>query len=352
MTQLVSLKNGLCLSGNSYGAPILTKNCDNNDASQKIQISDKNSNGKVQWSTNNTTIDTYAGNLYNSNECGRGNDCDFLFQNTVGNIGVGKGPFQVRGWGSGTWAYPDGNNNVTQNGVPGGSTDTWWITLDEYNDCKQYGIPANQCSPQNRNDCTLYNNYLRDTCKPSQCPTTRNITDPACQAYCVANAGKCDTAVSTYCASNPNDTNFCGCYNTQKYATIIKLLGDNAQTYIPRCSVQECASNPGAYMTNNMLNTKCSDQQICLQQLNVNTSTTQLNDIVQTCSQKSASNSTTGALSTSNVPTTGTTSSTTSSASETSTTDRNLIIGGSVAGGVIILSSSIALIIYMRSRKA
>ena len=355
-TQLVSIKNGQCFSApGPYGAAMITAPCNNNDAKQKISISNWNTTDKVQLNANNSTIDTYQNGLYNSNECGKGNDCDFYVNNMVGNVGVGNGPFQFRGWGAGAnYAYPNDSNAVVQ-GTGSVSTDTWWLTKAEADDCNAYGIPLYQCSPQNRKDCTLYKNYLRDTCQPSQCPTAKYIGDPTCQAYCTANAGKCDTAVAAYCAANPSDTNFCGCYNVQKYAAIIKLLGDNAQSFIPRCSIQECSSNASAYMTQNMLNTKCSDQNLCLQQLTVTTETTQLNDIVQSCSQKSNDNGTTTALSSSNATTSSSSSSTPTSTSSSSTSSKitttDYIIGGVAGGSLLCILISIGVALYINKSK-
>lgn len=355
--QLISIKNGQCLSApGPYGAAMMTAACDNNDAKQKINISNWNTSDKVQLSTNNAKIDTWQGVVYNSNECGRGNDCDFLMSNTVGNVGVGNGPFRFRGWGAGdNWAYPDGSGKIVQNNSSPNSTDTWWLTLDEKNDCVAYGIPLHNCSPQNRKDCGAYNNYLRDTCKPTQCTTSKNIGDPICQAYCVANPGACDIAVNSYCAANPNDTNFCGCYNLQKYNTLLKLLGANAQTWIPRCSAQECAVNPGAYMTQNMLQTKCSDQQICLQSLTVDASTSQLNDIVQSCSQKSSSNASSSlqANATATTSSSSTSPSSTLPSSTSTSSDSNELVAIGIGGTVlaVLLSSiAVAFIISQRTR--
>lgn len=352
MAQLVSLKNKQCLSApGPYGAAMKTAICDNNDAKQKIQISNWDSSDKVQWSTNNAKIDTWQGVLYNSNECGRGNDCDFLFNNTVGNVGVGKGPFRVRGWGAGdNWAYPDANGMIVQNSNSPVSTDTWWLTLDEKNDCEAHGIPLYQCTPQNRQNCSAYNNYLRDSCKPSQCSTTKNIGDPVCQAYCVKSPGECDTAVVEYCAANPTDTGFCGCYNLQKYQNIIKSLGANSLAWNPRCNAQECLT-PGAYQTKNMVNTTCSPQQICLSNLNINATETQVNSIVQQCAQQSSSGGSGVPLSSAASNTlNNNTSSTSTSPSASTTGDTQLAIGLGVGGFCLVLSCC-ALVLYARGRR-
>jgi hypothetical protein len=157
---IVHVPTGKCLHGN-YG-DILLVDCNEADNTQRVTMTNyTDQNTGHELFINNVHIDTWKDRLYNSNQCGKGNDCSFHVKNQVGLSGAGQGPFSFYGWGSDWRVVPEaGTNKVIQKAQYG--EEGWWITLGEKKECDVYGIPLRECTPTNRGDCTKYNNWKRD----------------------------------------------------------------------------------------------------------------------------------------------------------------------------------------------
>ena len=83
-----------------------------------------------------------------------------------------------------------------------------------------------------------------------------------CKDWCRTSGGKCDNAAKAYCSANPNDKDFCGCYNFSRVPKDPALkdlkIADYPWCYAPECANSQTAYKPYNYITPGL----CPSQQI------------------------------------------------------------------------------------------
>lgn len=107
-----------------------------------------------------------------------------------------------------------------------------------------------------------------------------------CKNYCTDNnKGWCDTAIELYCKNNPSDTTLCGCYNIDEYK---KPPYSNIPGIIPECHIPSC-TNPTAYKTKAMKETKCPTLDVCSQYIDAEANSVNLTGTVNFSCDKDSS---------------------------------------------------------------
>jgi hypothetical protein len=197
-----------------------------------------------------------------------------------------------------------------------------------------YSCPANQVVVGLKGvDSAYYNTFgtvaqLQAVCDyPVNCLDIPNVlANPACREWCMNNPTLCnsqanqycssgtnvatdeclqwfkktnennsrlsDNLVKMYCDAHPNNMDLCGCYNWKnkpEYAALQKKLTESGQTLIPECHLAECAANPNAYKSTSAKSTRCPDQMLCLQGIDVGSAnTSSMQNITLNCNQTSS----------------------------------------------------------------
>lgn len=273
-TGLIANALGECLSAPTNDREKMRMaTCDETDSKQIFTVNGatggKRSISSKYRNNNAGQVNTWKGNLEWSGESGRGNDIDFHFDpSNVNYPDIDKGTFKFYGWGR------DGGHDaavsgglVTQNASLDGTPAATWMPYAMLKKCMNFGIPSEECSPLSLAQCTKYNNYLNIDCQPSTCSQSDGsfLQHQECRDWCVTNTGKCDAAAQAYCDANPENTAFCGCYNTGAFQNIKDQFATAGYAFTPRCNVTDC-NNASAYKTSVIAATQCN-QQVCIQNL-------------------------------------------------------------------------------------
>jgi hypothetical protein len=164
-----------------------------------------------------------------------------------------------------------------------------WIKYDLYKQCQARGIPFDGCVATELDRCIYdLNKNSFAKCPREYCLNLNNVGKPECKTWCNENPGACDDVVINYCKANPDDTEYCGCINTQKYDALSKSLAKAGSTLLPSCHIEQCVK-PSAYKTQNLKNIICPSQQICLQGVDLEatgTAKTELSNFNFECNQQ------------------------------------------------------------------
>lgn len=246
---------------------------------------------------------------------------NYAFQVKVSPVGK-TGSFSTP---SGSWApYPRRNDPLIMNNtLPNGfrfqsrylvdqskSSDTFYFyyrldyccviipTVQLYKNCansRYLGDP--DCDVYYAKNCLTATQMASPNCqnfcsnKPTQCQTgyanycsvLDNVVNPFCSTWCKNNRAACDPLMINYCSRHANNTEVCGCINTQSLTGLAKLLNYYGQQYFVHCNAQSCTSEK-AYKTSTMIAKACPNSNVCIQNLNLSALDIQLGNVSQTCS--------------------------------------------------------------------
>lgn len=118
---------------------------------------------------------------------------------------------------------------------------------------------------------------LSDLCNAD----SNNLKYQQCKDLCLQTPGSCDANVVKYCAANPADTDFCGCYNVSAFNTFKATLDAHHIAWLPECYATQCSSNT-AYKNIALANATCS-QQICIQDVTLGVEQSKLGNVNTSC---------------------------------------------------------------------
>ena len=185
--------------------------------------------------------------------CGSGRPDDFQVlgcddlsncrkKNTFTFDGLGKGPVRIRNNQNHTdRGYVNRDGILRHLPIDTNSSTSAWITLTEKKECDKYKIPLNECTVEKRN---------KQFCKISS-----NMNTERCNEYCKDK--DCDDAMSEYCGLNPDDMDFCGCFNVPEEHKRLKLDSK------PECYHEPCASGRNYRLMAQREKKPCPNINIC-----------------------------------------------------------------------------------------
>ena len=296
MTDLIyNVENEKCLATQGSGSGMHLVDCNENDGNQQFSVATWDGKSSSGWNVDNQGLHIYVGpskyqvEMYDGNgtyhldainrDCnGYGwEQCKFTVKNdrnSKGGVGMTGGPFAIHdNYGGNQVVMPTTDlSNIGRE--DNNDARRWWMLYSDVKQCKQGNIGKWDCDASTINNCEYADNYKKDSCLAKVCSTNSNFLDKTeCKSYCVSNPGACDTSASAYCTAHPTDVDFCGCQNYEKS---VQSVSDSAtvQQIIanPRCFIKSCAGSNSAYIFSTQKNPSCPSLTLCVNDVNVNSS--------------------------------------------------------------------------------